>query len=78
MSTTPATTQTTLSIVKHEFAKVITEGMLFPTNKPSNWNIVIMEKALLDAMRTSSLHPEEIRCELATLYDNTFPTIEDY
>jgi hypothetical protein len=46
MLITPATTQTTLSIVKDEFAKVITEGTLSPTNKPSDWNIVITKKSL--------------------------------
>jgi hypothetical protein len=44
MSTIPATTQTTLSIMKNKFAEVITEGTLSPANKPSNWNIVITKK----------------------------------
>jgi hypothetical protein len=60
MSTTSANTQTTLFIIKDKFAEVVTEGMLSPTNKPSEWNIVITEKALLDAMRMPSPHPEEI------------------
>jgi hypothetical protein len=78
MSTAPATTQTTLSIIKDKFAEVITKGMLSPANKPSNQNIVITEKALLKAMRTPSPPSEEIWCGLATLYDNTFPTNKDY
>jgi hypothetical protein len=59
MSTTAAT-QTILTIVKDEFAEVITEGTLSPTNKPTNWNVVITKKALLEAMRTPSPPPEEI------------------
>jgi hypothetical protein len=57
---TSATTQTVLTIVKDKFAKVITEGTLSPTNKPTNWSVVITEKALLEAMRTPSPPPEEI------------------
>jgi hypothetical protein len=75
---TSASTQTILSVVKDEFAEVITKGTLSPTNKPSNWNVVITEKALLEAMRTPSPPPEEIQHGLAMLYDNTFPTAEDY
>jgi hypothetical protein len=60
MLTTPATTQTTLSIVKDKFAKVITKEMLSLTNKPSDWNVVITEKVLLDTMRTPSPYPQEI------------------
>jgi hypothetical protein len=59
MSTTAAA-QTVLTIVKDEFAKVITEGTLSSTNKPTDWNIVITEKALLKAMRTPSPPPKEI------------------
>jgi hypothetical protein len=77
MSTT-ASTQAILTIVKDEFAEVITEGTLSPTVKPNDWNIVITEKALLDAMRTPSPLPEETWRGLTTLYDNTFPTLEDY
>jgi hypothetical protein len=40
--------------------------------------MVITEKALLEAMRTPSPPPEKIRHGLATLYDNTFPTHEEY
>jgi hypothetical protein len=64
--------------MKDEFAKVITEGTLSPTNKSTDWNIVITKKTLLDAMRTPSPQPEEIQCGLATLYNNTFPIAEDY
>jgi hypothetical protein len=77
MSTTAAT-QPILTIVKDEFAKVITEGTLSPTNKPTDWNIVITEKALLEAMRTPSPPPEKIQHGPAALYDNTFPTHEEY
>jgi Chromo (CHRromatin Organisation MOdifier) domain len=71
-------TQTTLSVIKDEFAEVITEGTLSPTNKPSDWNVVITEKTLLNAMRTPSPPPEEIQHGLAMLYNTTFPTAEDY
>jgi hypothetical protein len=59
MSTTAAA-QPILTVVKDEFAKVITEGTLSPTNKPTDWNVVITEEALLKAMRTPSSPPEEI------------------
>jgi hypothetical protein len=59
MSTTAAA-QPVLTVVKDKFAKVITEGTLSPANKPTDWNIVITEKALLEAMRTPSPPPEEI------------------
>jgi hypothetical protein len=70
MSTTAAA-QPILTVVKDEFAEVITEGTLSPTNKPTNWNIVITKKALLKAMKTPSPPPEEIWHGLATLYDDT-------
>jgi hypothetical protein len=59
MSTTAAA-QPILTVIKDKFAEVITEGTLSPTNKPTNWNVVITEKALLEAMRTPSPPPEEI------------------
>jgi hypothetical protein len=77
MSTTAAA-QTILTVIKDEFAEVITEETLSPTNKPINWNIVITEKALLEAMKTPSSPPKEIWHGLATLYNNTFPTTEEY
>jgi hypothetical protein len=77
MSNTAAA-QPVLTVVKDEFAEVITEGTLIPTNKPTDWNVVITEKVLLKAMRTPSPPFEEIRHGLATLYDNTFPTHEEY
>jgi hypothetical protein len=77
MSTTAAT-QTVLTVVKDEFAEVITEGTLSLTNKPTDWNVVITKKALLKAMRTPSFPPEEIQHGLATLYNNTFPTHKEY
>jgi hypothetical protein len=49
-----------------------------PSTKPANWNIVITEKALLDAMRTPSPLPEQTRQGFIALYDDTFPTLEDY
>jgi hypothetical protein len=58
MSTTAAT-QSILLIIKDEFTKVLTEGTLSPTTKPADWNVVITEKALLDAMKTPSPPPEE-------------------
>jgi hypothetical protein len=59
MSTTAAA-QPILIIVKDQFAEVITEGTLSPTSKPTDWNVVITKKALLEAMRTLSSPPEEI------------------
>jgi hypothetical protein len=60
--------------------KIVTiiKGTLSSTNKPSNWNVVITKKALLDTMRAPSPPPEEIQCGLAMLYDITFPTAEEY
>jgi hypothetical protein len=75
---TSASTQNILTVIKDKFAKVITEGTLSPTVKPNDWNIVITEKALLDAMRTPSPLPEETRRGLVALYDKTFPSLEDY
>jgi hypothetical protein len=77
MSTTAAA-QPVLTIVKDEFTEVLTEESLSSSTKPTNWNIVITEKSLLEAMRTPSPPPEEIQHGIATLYDNTFPTHEDY
>jgi hypothetical protein len=77
MSTTAAA-QPVLTIVKDEFTEVLTEGTISPSTKPTNWNVVITEKSLLEAMRTPSPPLEEIQHGLATLYDNTFPTHEEY
>jgi hypothetical protein len=71
-------TQTTLSVVKDKFAEVITKGTLSPTNKPSDWYIVITKRAILDTLRTPSPSPEKIQHGLATLYDTVFPTAEEY
>jgi hypothetical protein len=49
---TSASTQTVLTVVKDEFAEVLTEGTLSPTTKPAHWNVIITEKALLEATRT--------------------------
>jgi hypothetical protein len=59
MSTTAAA-QTILTVIKNEFAEVITEETLSPTNRPTDWNVVITEKALLKAMRTPSPPPKKI------------------
>jgi hypothetical protein len=59
MSTTAAA-QPVLTVVKDKFAEVIMEGTLSPTNKPTDWNVVITKKVLLEAMRTPSPPPEEI------------------
>jgi hypothetical protein len=67
-----------LTVVKDEFTEVLTEESLSSSTKPTNWNVVITEKSLLEAMRTPSPPPEEIWHGLATLYDNTFPTHEEY
>jgi hypothetical protein len=75
---TSASTQTVLTIVKDKFAEVLTKGTLSPTTKPTDWNVIITEKVLLEAARTPSPPPEEIQHGLATLYDNTFPTHEEY
>jgi hypothetical protein len=50
---TSASTQTVLTIVKDEFAEVLTEGTLSPTTKPADWNVIITEKALLETAKTS-------------------------
>jgi hypothetical protein len=75
---TAAAAQPILTIVKDEFTEVLTEGTLFPTTKPTNWNVVITKKALLDAIKTPSPPPEEIQRGLAMLYSVTFPTLEEY
>jgi hypothetical protein len=59
MSTT-ATTQPVLNVVKDKFTEVLTEGTLSSSTKPTDWNVVITEKALLEAMKTPSPPPEEI------------------
>jgi hypothetical protein len=75
---TSASTQPILTVVKDEFAEVLTEGTLFLATKPADWNVIITEKALLEAAKTPSPLPEEIQHGLATLYDNTFSTHKDY
>jgi hypothetical protein len=57
---TSASTQTILTVVKDEFAEVLTKETLSPTTKPANWNVIITKKALLDAMKTPSPPPELI------------------
>jgi hypothetical protein len=75
---TSASTQTVVTVVKDEFAEVLTKGTLSPTTKPADWNVIITEKALLEAAKTPSPPPEEVRHGLASLYDNTFFTHKDY
>jgi hypothetical protein len=75
---TSASTQNVLTIVKDEFAEVLTEGTLSLTTKPANWNVIITEKALLEVAKTPSPPPEEVQHGLATQYDNTFPTHKEY
>jgi hypothetical protein len=55
-----ASTQNTLTVVKDEFAEVLTEGTLSPTTKPTDWNVIITEKALLQTAKTPSPPPKEI------------------
>jgi hypothetical protein len=57
---TSASTQNILTVVKDEFAEVLTEGTLSPTTKPADWNVIITEKALLETAKTPSPPPEEI------------------
>jgi hypothetical protein len=59
MSTTAAA-QPVLTIIKDKFAEVLTEGTISLSVKPTDWNVVIMEKSLLEAMKTPSLPPKEI------------------
>jgi hypothetical protein len=73
-----AAAQPILTVVKDKFTEVLTEGTLSPTTKPADWNVVITEKSLLEAMKASSPPPEETRNRLTTLYDTTFPTLKDY
>jgi hypothetical protein len=57
---TSASTQNILTIIKDEFAEVMTEGTLSPTAKPADWNVVITEKALLKTTKTPSPPPEQV------------------
>jgi hypothetical protein len=75
---TSASTQNVLTVVKDEFAEVLTEGTLSPTTKLTDWNVIITKKALLETAKTPSPPPEEVRHGLASLYDNTFPTHKEY
>jgi hypothetical protein len=75
---TSASTQNTLTIIKDKFAEVLTEGTLSPTTKPTDWNVIITEKALLKTVKMPSPPPEEIQHGLAIQYDNIFPTHKEY
>jgi hypothetical protein len=59
MSTTAAA-QPILTIVKDEFTEVLTEESFSTSTKPTDWNVVITEKSLLEAMRTPSPPPKKI------------------
>jgi hypothetical protein len=75
---TAASTQNILTVVKDEFAEVLTESTLSPTAKPADWNVIITEKALLEPTKTPSPPPEQVRHGLASLYNNIFPTHKEY
>jgi hypothetical protein len=75
---TAAAAQPVLTVVKDEFTKVLTRGTLSPSTKATDWNVIITEKSLLEAMKALSPPPEETQNGLTTLYDTTFPTLEDY
>jgi hypothetical protein len=77
MSTTAAA-QRVLTIVKDKFTEVLTEESLSFSAKPTDWNVIITKKSLLEAIKMPSPPLKEIQHGLATLYDNTFPTHEDY
>jgi hypothetical protein len=57
---TSASTQNILTVIKDEFAEVLTEGTLSPTTKPTDWNVIITEKTLLEAAKTPFPLPEEV------------------
>jgi hypothetical protein len=57
---TSASTQNVLTVIKDEFAEVVTEGTLSPTTKPADWNVIITEKALLETTKTPSPPPEQV------------------
>jgi hypothetical protein len=48
---TSTSTENVLTIVKDEFAEVLTEGTLSPTTKPADWNVIITKKALLEVAK---------------------------
>jgi hypothetical protein len=75
---TSASIQTVLTIIKDEFAEVLTEGTLSQTTKPTDWDVIITEKTLLEGTRIPSPPSEEIQHGLAALYDKTFLTHEEY
>jgi hypothetical protein len=75
---TSANTQNVLTIVKDEFTEVLTEGTLSPSAKPADQESLFGDDNVPDAMKTPSPPPEETRQGLTTLYDNTFPSLEDY
>jgi hypothetical protein len=57
---TSSSTQNVLTVIKDEFAKVLTEGTLSPTTKPADWNVIITEKALLETAKMPSPPPEQV------------------
>jgi hypothetical protein len=57
---TSASTQNVLTVIKDEFAEVLTKGTLSPTTKPADWNVIITEKALLEIAKMPSPSPEQV------------------
>jgi hypothetical protein len=57
---TSTSTQNILTVIKDEFAEVLTEESLSSSAKPTDWNVIITEKSLLETMKTPSPPPEEI------------------
>jgi hypothetical protein len=57
---TSASTQTVLTVIKDEFAEVLTKGTLSPTTKPADWNVFITEKALLETAKMPYPPPEQV------------------
>jgi hypothetical protein len=54
---TSASTQTVLTIIKDEFAEVLTEGTLSPNAKPADWNVIITEKNLIRSYKDTFPSP---------------------
>jgi hypothetical protein len=75
---TSTSTQNVLTVIKDEFAEVLTEGTLSPINEPADWNVITTKKALLEVAKMPSPPPEEVWHGLATQYDNTFSTHKEY
>jgi hypothetical protein len=57
---TSTSTQNVLTVIKDEFAEVLTEGTLSPINEPADWNVITTKKALLEVAKMPSPPPEEV------------------